>query len=143
MIRYVPFFACPTSRPRALSARLFNSNLHRVLALRRAPLRRDRLAGDPAAVRLLAPSAPLACLSLEPRRRSCPNRGPVAGIRALSEVGQEDSLRHNHLFDATLGEFHRRAGNLQKAREHLEAACAKTDSVFARELIDWRLGKCT
>lgn len=69
--------------------------------------------------------------------------GPEAGIRALDEVGRDDSLRHYHLFNATLGELHRRAGDMKKAREHLEAARAKTDSPFDQELIDRRLKKCT
>jgi RNA polymerase sigma factor (sigma-70 family) len=68
--------------------------------------------------------------------------GPQAGIRALDEAGQDPALRHYHLFDATLGEFYRRAGDLARARRHLEAAQQKTTSPFDRELIDRRLSQC-
>jgi RNA polymerase sigma-70 factor (ECF subfamily) len=68
--------------------------------------------------------------------------GPQAGIRALDEVGQDPALRHYHLFDATLGELHRRAGDPVRARQHLEAARQKTNSPFDHELIDRRLAQC-
>jgi RNA polymerase sigma-70 factor (ECF subfamily) len=68
--------------------------------------------------------------------------GPQAGIRALDEASQDPASRHYHLFDATLGEFYRRAGDLARARQHLEAARRKTSSPFDRELIDRRLSKC-
>jgi RNA polymerase sigma-70 factor (ECF subfamily) len=68
--------------------------------------------------------------------------GPHAGIRALDEAGQDPALRHYHLFDATLGELYRRAGDLPRARRHLEAARQKTNSPFDRQLIDRRLAQC-
>jgi len=68
--------------------------------------------------------------------------GPHAGIRALAEAGKDPALRHYHLFDATLGEFYRRAGDLPRARQSLESARQKTNSPFDRELIDRRLSKC-
>jgi RNA polymerase sigma-70 factor (ECF subfamily) len=68
--------------------------------------------------------------------------GPGAGIRALEETGQDAALRNYHLFDATLGEFYRRAGDLARARQHLQAARQKTTSPFDRELIDRRLAQC-
>jgi RNA polymerase sigma factor (sigma-70 family) len=68
--------------------------------------------------------------------------GPHAGIRALDEAGQDPALRHYHLFDATLGEFYRCAGELARARQHLEAAWRKTTSPFDRELIERRLAQC-
>jgi RNA polymerase sigma-70 factor (ECF subfamily) len=69
--------------------------------------------------------------------------GPEAGIRALDGVGTDAALRRYHLFDATLGEFHRRAGNLVRARQHLEAAQQKTSSAFECELIGRRLAQCS
>jgi RNA polymerase sigma-70 factor (ECF subfamily) len=68
--------------------------------------------------------------------------GPAAGIRALTEAGEDPALRHYHLYDATLGELHRRAGDLQRARAYLEAARGKTRSPFDREIIDRRLAEC-
>jgi RNA polymerase sigma-70 factor (ECF subfamily) len=68
--------------------------------------------------------------------------GPHAGIRALDEAGDDPALRRYHLYDATLGEFYRRAGDLARARQHLEAARQKTNSPFDRELIDRRLSQC-
>jgi RNA polymerase sigma factor (sigma-70 family) len=68
--------------------------------------------------------------------------GPRAGIAALDEAGQDQALRHYHLFDATLGEFYRRAGDLERARSHLRAARQKTRSPCDRDLIDRRLSQC-
>jgi RNA polymerase sigma-70 factor (ECF subfamily) len=68
--------------------------------------------------------------------------GPPAGIEALEAAGQDAALRHYHLFDATLGDLYRRAGDLARARRHLEAARQKTTSPFDRELIDRRLAQC-
>jgi RNA polymerase sigma-70 factor (ECF subfamily) len=68
--------------------------------------------------------------------------GPLAGIHALNEAGQDPALRHYHLFDATLGEFYRRAGDLARARQYLETARQKTPSPFDREIIDRRLAMC-
>jgi RNA polymerase sigma-70 factor (ECF subfamily) len=68
--------------------------------------------------------------------------GPEAAIAALDEAGQDQAVRHYHLFDATLGEFYRRAGNLARARHYLDAARQKTHSPFDRELIDRRLVLC-
>jgi RNA polymerase sigma-70 factor (ECF subfamily) len=68
--------------------------------------------------------------------------GPRAGIRALERAGQDGALRHYHHFDATLGELYRRAGDMDRAKLHLEAARAKTSSPFDREIIDRRLALC-
>jgi RNA polymerase sigma-70 factor (ECF subfamily) len=68
--------------------------------------------------------------------------GPHAGIRALEDAGCDPALRHYHLFDATLGEMHRRMGELDKARRYLEAAAGKTTSPFDRQIIERRLALC-
>jgi RNA polymerase sigma-70 factor (ECF subfamily) len=68
--------------------------------------------------------------------------GPEAGLRALAEAGADPALRHYHLFDAALGELYHRAGDLARARQHLEAARQKTSSPFDREVIDRRLSQC-
>ncbi len=69
--------------------------------------------------------------------------GPQAGILALREAEREETLRHYHLFDATLGELYRRAGDYAQARTHLEAAKRKTNSPSDHEIINRRLLKCT
>jgi RNA polymerase sigma-70 factor (ECF subfamily) len=68
--------------------------------------------------------------------------GPRAGIRALEEAGRDPVLRRYHLFDATLGDLYRRAGDLARARQHLEAARRKTTSPSDRELLERRLAQC-
>jgi RNA polymerase sigma-70 factor (ECF subfamily) len=68
--------------------------------------------------------------------------GPRAGLRALHEADLDTVLGQYHLFDATLGELHRRAGDLDRARQYLEAARRKTDSPHDREVIERRLAKC-
>lgn len=69
--------------------------------------------------------------------------GPTAGIRALEAAGQYAALSHYHLYDATLGELYRRAGDLERARQHLKAARGKTRSPSDREIINRRLSRCT
>jgi RNA polymerase sigma factor (sigma-70 family) len=68
--------------------------------------------------------------------------GPRAGIRALAGADGTQVRRHYHLFDATLGELYRRAGDLAQARKHFAAARQTTHSQFDRELIDRRLKQC-
>jgi RNA polymerase sigma factor (sigma-70 family) len=68
--------------------------------------------------------------------------GPRAGIKALEEMTENTSLRHYHLFDATLGELYRRAGDFDQARQYLEVARQKTRSPHDRAIIDRRLSKC-
>jgi RNA polymerase sigma-70 factor (ECF subfamily) len=68
--------------------------------------------------------------------------GPEAGIRALDDAGADSTIRRYHWFDATLGELHRRAGNVDRAREHLKLAHEKATSSFDRDFIDRRLVQC-
>jgi RNA polymerase sigma-70 factor (ECF subfamily) len=68
--------------------------------------------------------------------------GPQAGIQALAGAVDDPALRHYHLFDATLGELYRRAGDFAHARQCLEAARRKTASPFDHEIIDRRLAQC-
>jgi RNA polymerase sigma-70 factor (ECF subfamily) len=68
---------------------------------------------------------------------------PHAGIRALDEAGQDAALGHYHLLDATLGELYRRAGDLERARRHLQAARQKTSSPHDQAIIDRRLARCS
>lgn len=65
--------------------------------------------------------------------------GPRAGIRALEDAVADESLKHYHLLDATLGELYRRAGDWAQARHHLEAARSKTQSAWDHQIIERRL----
>jgi RNA polymerase sigma factor (sigma-70 family) len=67
--------------------------------------------------------------------------GPCAGIRALEEMS-EHSMRHYHLYFATLGELHRRAGDPEQARRHLATARTKTRSRHDHEIIDRLRSRC-
>jgi RNA polymerase sigma-70 factor (ECF subfamily) len=69
--------------------------------------------------------------------------GSLAGIKALEEAGASNSLKNYHLFDATLGEFYRRSGDHERARECYLAAKEKTRSPHDRAIIDRRLAKCS
>jgi RNA polymerase sigma-70 factor (ECF subfamily) len=68
--------------------------------------------------------------------------GPEAGIRALGRAGEDPALRHYHLYDATLGELYRRAGDLAKARTYFESALRKANTFHDREVIERRLALC-
>lgn len=68
--------------------------------------------------------------------------GPLAAIRAVESVAADPALRHYHLLDATLGELHRRAGDLARARACFAEARAKTTSEFDREVLDRKLAAC-
>jgi RNA polymerase sigma factor (sigma-70 family) len=69
--------------------------------------------------------------------------GPASGIRVIESLLSDPSLRHYHLVDATLGELYRRAGDILRARKHLERARDATQSACERELLERRLNSCT
>jgi RNA polymerase sigma factor (sigma-70 family) len=69
--------------------------------------------------------------------------GPHAGLRALQEASLDAVLGQYHLLDTTLGELHRRAGDLERARQYFETAKQKTNAPHNRELIERQLAKCT
>jgi predicted RNA polymerase sigma factor len=67
----------------------------------------------------------------------------TAWLAQLARItGQDEALRHYHLFDATLGELYRRAGDRAQARRHFEAAKQKTQSLSDHEVINRRLAQC-
>jgi predicted RNA polymerase sigma factor len=66
--------------------------------------------------------------------------GPRAGIAALLDDRVAAALRYNLFYDTTLGELHRRAGDLRRARQHL--LLAKTKSAADQEILNRRLAKC-
>jgi RNA polymerase sigma-70 factor (ECF subfamily) len=68
--------------------------------------------------------------------------GPEAGIQALGQAGEEPALRHYHLYDATLGELYRRAGDFAKARSYFQSSLQKANTFHDREVIERRLALC-
>lgn len=62
-------------------------------------------------------------------------QGPRAGIESIREMGLEEKLADYHLLDATLGELHRRLGEMDGARKWFDSALAKTRSEADRELL--------
>jgi RNA polymerase sigma-70 factor (ECF subfamily) len=65
--------------------------------------------------------------------------GPRAGLRALDEIRTHPQLQEYHLLHATLGELHRRNGDLDLARQHFEAAWSLATSPGDRQLLRRRL----
>jgi RNA polymerase sigma-70 factor (ECF subfamily) len=70
-------------------------------------------------------------------------QGAVAGIQTLLESEPIKSLGDYYLIDATLGELYRRAGDLIRARQHLESAKKKTACRSDRAILDRRLAQCS
>jgi RNA polymerase sigma-70 factor (ECF subfamily) len=68
--------------------------------------------------------------------------GPVASIGAIQALVGDPLLRDYHFVDATLGELYRRAGDMARAREHLERARNSAHSAPERELLARRLALC-
>jgi RNA polymerase sigma factor (sigma-70 family) len=69
-------------------------------------------------------------------------QGPNAAIELLQTHAADPIFRHYHLFDATIGELHRRAGNLAQALEHLTTARTRTQSTSEQALLDRRIADC-
>lgn len=65
--------------------------------------------------------------------------GPQAGLNALAQVEPSAIPANYYLWDATLGELHRRVGNATKARRHLQRAHELTASSQERRLLGERL----
>jgi len=61
--------------------------------------------------------------------------GPDAGIEAIHNIQGIESLQDYHLLHATIGEFHRRAGRTDQAREYLRRAIRCTVSESERRLL--------
>jgi RNA polymerase sigma factor (sigma-70 family) len=66
-------------------------------------------------------------------------QGPEAGLAVLEGVESPPWLLGYYLWDAVLGELHRRAGHTAEARAHIERALASAPTEAERELLRRRL----
>lgn len=69
--------------------------------------------------------------------------GPQAGLEILSSMRPPSWLSGYYLWDATFGELHRRAGDLDRATEHLERALQAAPTEAERVLLRKRLAACS
>ncbi len=69
--------------------------------------------------------------------------GAAAGIRAIQEIDELDSLRNFYLLPATLGEFHRQLRQTEAARQCLEEAMTLTRSELEKKLLRSKISELT
>jgi RNA polymerase sigma-70 factor (ECF subfamily) len=65
--------------------------------------------------------------------------GPQAGLNALGAIPWSEIPQNYYLFDAALGELHRRAGQFEQAQNHLQRAIELTASPPEQRLLAARL----
>ncbi len=68
--------------------------------------------------------------------------GPDAGIVAVRQIQGRETLEDYHLFHATLGEFHRRAGRPEEAGRCFRKAMECTVSLSELHLLERKLREC-
>lgn len=66
-------------------------------------------------------------------------QGPEAGLALLQALAPPAWLAGAYLWDAVLGDLHRRAGNLEIAERHSERAVAAAPTAAVRNLLKRRL----
>jgi RNA polymerase sigma-70 factor (ECF subfamily) len=66
-------------------------------------------------------------------------QGPQAGLAILQGLAPPAWLAGSYLWDAVLGDLHRRAGNLEVARQHAERALGSAPTDAVRELLRRRM----
>ncbi len=67
-------------------------------------------------------------------------QGPEAGLALLQNLAPPAWLAGSYLWDAVLGDLHRRAGNAETAQRHRERALASAPTEAVRDLLRRRLG---
>lgn len=67
--------------------------------------------------------------------------GPGAGLAALEALEAPSWLTDYYLWDATLGELHRRAGHRRLALTHTQRALAGAPTTAEKALLDRRLAR--
>jgi RNA polymerase sigma-70 factor (ECF subfamily) len=68
--------------------------------------------------------------------------GPEAAIALLESFTADPILGRYYLYDAVIGELHRRAGDPARAMQYLESARERSQSASERELLDRRIAAC-
>jgi RNA polymerase sigma factor (sigma-70 family) len=68
--------------------------------------------------------------------------GPEAGIRSIESIRGVELLGGYHILHATLGELHRRAGNLERASYYFRSALEFTMSHSEHKLLERKLTEC-
>ena len=66
-------------------------------------------------------------------------QGPEAGLAVLDAAERPPWLLGYHLWDAVLGDLHRRAGHRNEARRHIERSLALAPTEAEREMLRRRL----
>ena len=66
-------------------------------------------------------------------------QGPAAGLAVLKAVTPPAWLAGSYLWDAVLGDLHRRAGNVEIAQRHRDRALASAPTEAVRDLLRRRL----
>lgn len=66
-------------------------------------------------------------------------QGPEAGLAVLQSLALPAWLADTYLWNAVLGDLHRRAGNLDIAQRHIERALASAPTQAVRDLLKRRL----
>ncbi len=66
-------------------------------------------------------------------------QGPAAGLDVLRALDPPAWLTDSYLWDAVSADLHRRAGNLDAAREHRDRALASAPTQAVRDLLERRL----
>jgi RNA polymerase sigma factor (sigma-70 family) len=67
-------------------------------------------------------------------------QGPNAGLAVLEGIVPPSWLVGSYLWDAVLGDLHRRSGNFELAQQHRERALASAPTKAVRDLLQRRLG---
>lgn len=66
-------------------------------------------------------------------------QGPEAGLALLEALASPAWLAGSHLWDAVLGDLHRRVGNVEIAQRHVERASGSAPTEAVRNLLRRRL----
>jgi RNA polymerase sigma-70 factor (ECF subfamily) len=67
-------------------------------------------------------------------------QGPAAGLALLQHLAPPTWLAGSYLWEAVMGDLHRRAGDVESARRHRDRALASAPTDAVRELLRRRLG---